>query len=186
MIFCKISKCKTLCICSLPNYFVSVVLCPKDHIQQHLEVVARSGVAVQVKAAGRLEHAAQLHQARCHHGQVRHHVAAAQDEVKSAQGICHRSAFLHLFFVSTHGIFIPLPSVFEGLDLRAGLAAVFLREEHVIGGVGIEGRVEVDQVHTLVLDVAPQDIEVIAVVEGVHLDLLYSFIIKYWSKWHWQ
>jgi hypothetical protein len=44
-----------------------------------------------------------------------------------------------------------------------------LREEHVIGGVGIEGWVKVDQVHAFVLDVSPQDIEVIAVVEGVHI-----------------
>jgi len=51
--------------------------------QQHLEVMAGGRVAVQVQAAGGLEHTAQLHQARRHHSQVRHHVAAAQDEVKA-------------------------------------------------------------------------------------------------------
>jgi len=59
--------------------------------------------------------------------------------------------------------------------LRAGLAAVFLREEHVIGGVGIEGRIEVYQIHAFVLDVAPQDIEVITVVEGVHINIILIF-----------
>jgi len=47
-----------------------------------------------------------------------------------------------------------------------------LREEHVIGGVGVEGRVEIDQVHALVFDVALQDIEVIAVIEGVHVNII--------------
>jgi len=163
------------CCCPLPNYLIPKVFSAKDHIQQHFEVMAGGWVAVQVQAAGGFEHTPQLHQARCHHSQVCHHVAAAQDEVKSAQSIRYRSAFFHFFFVSTHGIFVPLPSVFEGLDLRAGLAAVFLREEHVIGGVGIEGRVEVYQIHAFVLDVAPQDIEVITVVEGVHINIILIF-----------
>jgi len=64
------------------------------------------------------------------------------------------------------------------LDLCAGLCAVLLCEEHVIGGVGIEGRVEVYQIDAFVLDVAPQDIEVIAVVEDVHSNiiLIYDYI----------
>ena len=37
----------------------------------------------------------------------------------------------------------------------------------LVGGVGVEGRVEVDQVHRLGWDVVPQDLEVVAVEEGV-------------------
>lgn len=43
-----------------------------------------------------------------------------------------------------------------------------LLEQHVIGGIRVKGRVQVDQVHRLVFDLAPQDIQIVAVKEGVH------------------
>ena len=41
----------------------------------------------------------------------------------------------------------PLPSVGEGLYLGRRLLPRPLAEEDVVGGVGVEGRVQVDQVH---------------------------------------
>ena len=42
-----------------------------------------------------------------------------------------------------------------------------LREQHVVGGVAVEGRVQVDEVDGLVGDVAPQNVEVVAVVQEI-------------------
>ena len=62
---------------------------------------------------------------------------------------------------------VPRPGVVEGFDLgRGGLAALIL-DEDVVGAVGVEGRVEVDQIHRLVRDVLTKHPQVVAVVEGV-------------------
>ena len=55
------------------------------------------------------------------------------------------------------------------MDLGAGLGAVFLGEEDVVVLAGVEGRVEIDEIDRLVLDVALEDFEVVAVVELVFL-----------------
>ncbi len=61
-----------------------------------------------------------------------------------------------------------MPRVLERGYLRLGLGAGFVFEEDVVIAVRIKGRVEVDQVDGLVLDVFPQDVQIVAVVEGVH------------------
>ena len=55
----------------------------------------------------------------------------------------------------------------EGLDLGGGLLAGALLEEDVVAGVGVEGRVEVDEVDGLGGYVFAEDGEVVAVVEGI-------------------
>jgi hypothetical protein len=47
------------------------------------------------------------------------------------------------------------------------LGAVLFGEEDVVVLAGVEGRVEVDEVHRLVLDIALEDVEIVAVVELV-------------------
>ena len=64
----------------------------------------------------------------------------------------------------------PLPCIVEGPNLRRRLLPGLFLEQHVVGGVGVEGRVQVDQVHGLVGHVLPQDVQVVAVVEGVGHD----------------
>jgi hypothetical protein len=51
--------------------------------------------------------------------------------------------------------------------LRRRSRAVALREEDVVVLVGLERRVEVDEIDALVLDVPAQDVEVVAVVQVV-------------------
>ena len=80
-----------------------------------------------------------------------------------------RPAALDDFLVGALGVHVPLPGVFEGHDLRGGAGAVALGEEHVVVLAAVEGRVEVDEVDGLVLDVLAQDGEVIAVIETVLL-----------------
>ena len=62
----------------------------------------------------------------------------------------------------------------ERMSWAAGMSiflpgAVFFGEEDVVVGVGVEGRIKVDQVHRFVVDVAAEDVEVVAVVEDVGL-----------------
>jgi hypothetical protein len=53
------------------------------------------------------------------------------------------------------------------VNLGAGLRAVFLGEEDVVVLAGVEGRVEIDEIDGLVLDVALEDFEIVAVIELV-------------------
>ena len=41
-------------------------------------------------------------------------------------------------------------------------------EQHVVILIGLEGRIKVDEIHRLVLDIAAENVKVIAVVESVH------------------
>ena len=47
------------------------------------------------------------------------------------------------------------------------LGAVLLGEQHIIGLVRVERRVEVDQVYRFVGDVPPKDVQIIAIVKDV-------------------
>jgi len=58
--------------------------------------------------------------------------------------------------------FAPVPSVLEGLDLGVADGAGLLAEEDVVGGLGVEGRVQIDEVDRVVGDVMAQDVEVVA------------------------
>jgi hypothetical protein len=41
-------------------------------------------------------------------------------------------------------------------------------EKHVVIAVRVKRRVEIDQVNRLILDVVPEDLQIVAVVKGVH------------------
>ena len=77
------------------------------------------------------------------------------------------AALLHDVVVRERGCFVPMPRVVERLNLRRRLGAILLGEQDVVRRVRVEWRIEVDEVHGLIGDVTPQDIEVVAVVEGV-------------------
>lgn len=72
-------------------------------------------------------------------------------------------------FASTSGVHFQPPGVFEGHDLGTGAGAVFFGEEDVVVLAAVEGRIEVDEVDGLVLDVLAEDAEVVAVIELVLL-----------------
>jgi hypothetical protein len=61
---------------------------------------------------------------------------------------------------------VPVPGILEGGDLRFALGPRFVLEEDVIAAVGVEGRVEIDEIDALVGDVFAQDVEVVALKEG--------------------
>src|SRR5665648_706236 len=114
-----------------------------------------------------LSTAAQLHEARGHHREVGEHVAGAEQCVKGLQGLAHWATGLDRVLVAPFGGQVPSPGVFEGLDLAGRLLAVVLGKEHAVGGVAVERRVEVHEVDRLAGDVAPQDVEVVAVIQEV-------------------
>lgn len=51
---------------------------------------------------------------------------------------------------------------------RRSVSAILLGEEDVEVLIALEGRVEIDEVDGFVLDVAAEDVEVVAVVKLVH------------------
>jgi hypothetical protein len=73
---------------------------------------------------------------------------------------------LYRLLVIGRGRLIPRPRVLEGVNLRRRLGTV-LGEQDVVAGVRVEGRIEVDEIDALVLDVPPQDVEVVGLVEEV-------------------
>jgi RNase P/RNase MRP subunit p29 len=58
-----------------------------------------------------------------------------------------------------------------------GFCAAFFLEEHVVSGVGVEGRVEVDEVNAGVRQLAAQDVKIVSKVESV-------FPIHYQRAYH--
>jgi len=111
-----------------------------------------------------------------HHGAVGEHVGAAEEVVEAFEALGDAG----LGGAEDFDIFGGGFEVGEtGGDARkrAGRAlkralrdcggAVFFGEEDVVVGVGIEGRIEIDQVDGFILDIAEEDFEIVAVIEGV-------------------
>ena len=115
----------------------------------------------------------QLNEADCHHRKVGGDLVVAEaidHGLEYAGDLLVRAA--DDFVVGLGGGFAPVPGVFEGFDLCVADGAGLFAEEDVVGGLGIEGWVEVDEVDGVVGDVMAKDVEVVAVVEdvGLHSD----------------
>ena len=69
------------------------------------------------------------------------------------------------------GCAIPNPRVFESANLsgRSGFAALF--EQDIVVLIAVKWRIEINEIDALVLHIAAQDVEVIAVVEVIQLAL---------------
>ena len=106
-----------------------------------------------------------------HHHEVSHHGVAADELAEGGDHFLDRGGdggvLDDVNLEGVLGLLGPFPGVGEGFDLGGGFLAGALAEEDVVGGVGVEGRVEVDQVDGGVGDVVAQDGEVVAVEEGV-------------------
>ena len=87
--------------------------------------------------------------------------------MEGAHGVGDAASALDDVFEGALGVEVPLPGVFEGVNLGAGLGAVFFGEEDGVVLARVEGRVEIDEVDGLVLDVTLEDFVVVAVVELV-------------------
>jgi hypothetical protein len=72
------------------------------------------------------------------------------------------------FVVDVNRRLVPCPAILKRLDLRSGLGSM-LPEQHIVIGTRIERRIEVDEIHRFGVDMLPEDLEVVAVVEKVRL-----------------
>jgi hypothetical protein len=62
-----------------------------------------------------------------------------------------------------------MPGVLEGVNLAGGGGAVLFLKEGVVVLGGVEGRIEINEVHGLVLEITPEDFEFVAVIKRAHL-----------------
>ena len=122
---------------------------------------------MEVEAAGGLEDAAQFHKAGRHHHQIGHH-GVLPDE--PAEGLDHlldrrgcRRVQDNVLLVGAFRLQGPLPGIGECLDLGGRLLPRLLAEQHVVGGVGVERRVQVNQVHRLIGYMIAEHLQVVAV-----------------------
>ena len=66
------------------------------------------------------------------------------------------------------GLLVPVLGVLKRLDLRLAVLPLGRFEEEIVVALGVERRVEVDEVHGFVREVVAEDVEVVAVVKPVH------------------
>ena len=151
-----------------PHDLAAEVLRTVEGVEDHLEVVARAGIAVQINRPGALEHAPRLDEADGHHRQVGEHVAVPAEE--GLEGDHHAAQRRRNVDPARHpagqlvkrplGRGVPGPRVDERDALRARALA-----DDVVGAVGVDGGVEVDEVDRPGRDPAPHHLEVVAAVE---------------------
>ena len=109
---------------------------------------------MEVDATRWLEDSVEFGEALGHHREVGHHVVLAEEVSHGLEQFAELVGSLgDDFLVGALGLEGPVPGVVEGGDLGGGFLAGAFFEEDVVGGVGVEGRVEVDQVDGLVGDV---------------------------------
>src|SRR5262245_15918778 len=126
--------------CPPPNDLTQKVLRSKNSIEQHFQVMACCGIAVQVESAGVLECTPQLYESRSHHGEVGHHIVLAKERPERTHRIGDLAARLYYFDVGSFRGFVPVPCVFESFDLGSRTSAQAIREEHVVVLVTLEWR----------------------------------------------
>ena len=133
-------------VCSrpLPDDLVLECRWTEHAIQQQLEVVARSRVAVKIQATGRLKYAVEFDQADRHHRQIGHHVVLAEKRTHRVQqvegpGITAARHLVEAMF----GLVVPVPAILEGLYLSMlrvlpGTQPLRWREQNIVAGIRIE------------------------------------------------
>jgi len=133
---------------------------------------------MQIEAPCGLQNAVQFQEPVGHHHQVGHHVVFAQELAegphhfrRSGVGLVQQLVEFLLRLVP------PVPSVLESGDLGVRVMAVGGLEQHVVGGLGVERRVQVDEIHARGRDAFPQDSEIVAKVELVH----FRFSMYFWQ-----
>ncbi len=130
--------------------------------------MAGGGIAMEINAAGGFEGAMKFDEAGSHHCEVGEHVVGAEEAAEGLHYVGDAAAALDDFLVHGGGKLVPFPGVFEGFELCGGSGAVFFGEEDVVVLIAFERRVEIDEVDGFVLDVAAENVEIVAVIKLVH------------------
>ncbi|MGI8568447.1 MAG: hypothetical protein ACR2KT_04960 [Methylocella sp.] len=74
---------------------------------------------------------------------------------------------MHHLVEGALGRLVPMPRIVKNLDLRLALVPIRRLEEDIISGVGIKGRIEIDEIDALVFDVLAQNGEIVAIKKRV-------------------
>jgi len=139
-----------------PNDFVPVVLAAEYRVHQDAEVGVGVPIAVEVNAAGRLQHAAHLGEADAHkHGVGRHRRLLARLQANPAQAVAQLAVRQPVERVLR--LHRPAPDVAQLARHHA-----LVPERRDVELVGVEGRVEVDEVDALVRQLAEGGVVVAA------------------------
>src|SRR5207244_3516414 len=96
-----------------PDDLVTELGRAEDGIEEDPEIVAGGRIAVQVNAAGRLQHPPQLAQARRHHRQIGKHAARADQRLKSLKHLGEMTTLRQQFCECSVCRFIPAPEITE-------------------------------------------------------------------------
>ena len=153
---------------AFPRDLIYVVLRSKNGIHHEFQVVASRWVAVQVNAAGGLEDTVKFNEANGHHDEIGHHIVAAQERQQCLHQISQLTwPARDRFLVDRLRFQAPLPCILKGGNLRGGFLAALFLEKDVIVGVGVKGRIKVNQVNAGVRDVITKNTQIIAKVEFV-------------------
>lgn len=128
-----------------------------------------------LQRAGGFEDAVKLEQAVGHHSEVGHHDFLAE---KFSERQHHLGSFgvlaVNDFVELALGLFAPMPRIFKRRDLRLALVALGRFEEEIVVALGVERRIEVDEVNGFGRKVLAHHLKVVAEVELVHAKEFYS------------
>ena len=106
-----------------------------------------------------------------HHGEVGHHVVLAEETAERLHHLGNVGVGrVHQFVELALGLFAPMARVFKGRDLRLALVPLGRLEQEIVVALGIERRVEIDQIHAVIWKrgAVAQHVEVVAKVKPVH------------------
>jgi len=100
---------------------------------------------MEVDATGDLQHPVQFDQPHSHHHKVGHHVVVPQKRRHRLQKVCQLpGTTLNHVLIDAGAFQRPVPSIVKCPDLGRRLLTAFLFEQHVVAGVRIEGRVQIN------------------------------------------
>ena len=155
----------------VPYNFIAEIALAKNFVHDDFQVVTRRGVAMQINAAGVLQQAMHRGNPLRHVREIGKHAAAiGVDYVERTDGAMRRVGDrAHDQINAVLRLFIPFPSVGERGQLReiVLVPAISLRaEKNIVVGLAVERRVQVNQVHAMVVPVA-HHFQAIAVVKRV-------------------
>src|SRR5580658_1211815 len=119
-------------------------------------------IAMKVDTTSRFQDPVKLLKPGSHHDEIRHHVGWPEKNPKRLEEIGKPPSFLDRLKVCFFGFGSPFPRVFKGGDLGVRVLPALFLEQHVVGGIRVERRVEVYEIYRLVRGVLPHDRQVIA------------------------
>ncbi len=164
----------------LPDDLIAKIpaLPTKHRIEDKLEIVRSGRVAVEVEAAGGLQHAVDFDDPERHVDEVGEQAAAPEHLLQPADQLDRLLGPARLPGARVQpldvediidplvGLVFPRPGIDERLRLGAILAALVVVDLEIIA-LRVERRVDVAKIDAAALDLTPQHLEVVAVVQLV-------------------